>query len=192
LWNAAVRLGFFLVVSNLLSSLHRSIDHEKTLARIDYLTGVQNSRAFYERAGVELARARRYQRPVSIAYFDLDNFKELNDRLGHTTGDEALRVIGATLLGQIRVSDLVGRMGGDEFAIFLPETGEEEACRVGARLHERLTAEIVRNGWSFSISMGVLTCADAPSDMNWLVTEVDGLMYSVKRSGKNNVSYRSV
>jgi diguanylate cyclase (GGDEF)-like protein len=192
LWNAIVRLGFFLVVSNLLSSLHQSIEHEKTLARTDYLTGVQNSRAFYERAGIELARARRYRRPVSIAYIDLDNFKELNDRLGHTVGDEALRLIGATMMQQIRVSDLIGRLGGDEFTILLPETGEEEACKAGARLHERLTAEIVRNGWPISLSMGVLTCTDAPSDINWLITEADRLMYSVKRSGKNAVRYKSM
>jgi len=192
MWNAGVRLGFFLVVSNLLSSLHLSIEHEKMLARTDYLTGVQNSRAFYERAGVELARARRYHRPVSIAYIDLDNFKELNDRFGHSIGDEALLAIGATMLQQIRVSDLIGRLGGDEFALLLPEAGEEEACKAGERLHERLTAEIARHGWSISISMGIMTCADAPSDINWLVMEADRLMYSVKRSGKNAVRYKSM
>jgi diguanylate cyclase (GGDEF)-like protein len=192
LWNAIVRLGFFLVVSNLLSSLHRSIEHEKILARTDFLTGVQNSRAFYERAGIELARARRYHRPVSIAYLDLDNFKELNDRLGHTVGDDALRVIGATMMQQIRVSDLIGRLGGDEFVLLLPESGQEDACKAGARLHEQLTAEIARHGWSISVSMGVITCADAPSDINELITEADRLMYSVKRSGKNAVRYKSI
>ncbi len=190
LWNAGVRLGFFVVVAALLSTLRQAIDRERTLARTDYLTGVKNDRSFYEQADIELRRARRHHRPMSIAYIDVDDFKELNDRFGHNEGDSALRAIGAALLRRLRATDVVGRMGGDEFAILLPEAGKGEAISTGKRLHEFLTSELRGHGWPITLSMGVITCTTIPSDITQLMKEVDALMYEVKRSGKNRVRHR--
>jgi diguanylate cyclase (GGDEF)-like protein len=192
LWNAGVRLGFFAVVAALLSTLHQAIDRERALARTDYLTGVKNNRSFYEQADIELRRARRHRRPISIAYIDLDGFKELNDRFGHNEGDSALRAIGIALLRYLRSTDVVGRMGGDEFAILLPEAGKGEAISTGKRLHELLTTELKGNGWPITLSMGVVTCTTAPSEVTRLMKEVDALMYEVKRSGKNRVQHKTM
>jgi diguanylate cyclase (GGDEF)-like protein len=192
LWNTDVRLGFFVVVAVLLSLLRRAIDHEKALARTDYLTGVKNDRSFYELADIEFRRARRHHRPMTIAYIDVDNFKELNDRLGHNEGDSALRAIGAALLRHLRATDVVGRMGGDEFAILLPESGKGTAVSIGKRLHEHLTAELRDNGWPITLSMGVVTCTTTPSEITQLMKTVDALMYEVKRSGKNRVRHKTI
>jgi diguanylate cyclase (GGDEF)-like protein len=192
LWNAGVRLGFFVVVAALVSVLHQAIDRERLLARTDYLTGVKNDRSFYEQADIELRRARRHNRPMSIAYIDADDFKELNDRFGHHEGDSALRSIGAALLRRLRATDVVGRMGGDEFAVLLPEAGEDEAVKTVKRLHKLLTTELRGKGWPITLSMGVVTCMTIPSDIRELMKEVDALMYEVKRSGKNRVKHKTM
>jgi diguanylate cyclase (GGDEF)-like protein len=192
LWNAGVRLGFFAVVAALLSILRQAIDRERALARIDYLTGVKNDRSFYEQADIELRRARRHRRPMSIAYIDVDDFKELNDRFGHNEGDSALRAIGAALLRLLRATDVVGRMGGDEFAILMPEAGKGEVVKIIKRLHELLMAEFGINEWPITLSMGVITCTTTPPDITELMKEVDALMYEVKRSGKNRVKYKTM
>jgi diguanylate cyclase (GGDEF)-like protein len=192
LWNTGVRLGFFVVVAELLSVLRQAIDREKAHARTDYLTGVKNTRSFYEQAGIELRRAQRHHRPLSIAYIDVDDFKELNDRFGHNEGDRALRAIGAALLRSLRATDVVGRMGGDEFAILLPETGKGEAISLVKRLHELLTTELRSNVWPITLSMGVVTCTTVPSEITQLMKEVDTLMYEVKRSGKNRVKHKTM
>jgi diguanylate cyclase (GGDEF)-like protein len=191
-WNAGVRLGFFVVVVALLSVLRQAIDREKAHARTDYLTGVKNSRSFYEQADIELRRSQRHHQPMSIAYIDVDDFKELNDRFGHNEGDRALRAIGTALLRSLRATDVVGRMGGDEFAILLPDAGEMESVLAGKRLHEFLTAELKSNGWPITLSMGVVTCTTAPSEIAQLMKEVDALMYEVKRSGKNRVKHKTM
>lgn len=192
LWNAGVHLGFFVVVAALLSVLRQAIDRERALARTDYLTGVKNDRSFYEQADIELRRARRHHRPTSVAYIDVDDFKELNDRFGHNEGDSALRAIGASLLRLLRATDIVGRMGGDEFAILLPEAGKGEAIKSVKRLHELLMAELRVNEWPITLSIGVLTCTRTPPDITRLMKEVDALMYEVKRSGKNRIRYKTV
>lgn len=192
LWNTGVRLGFFVVVAALLSTLHQAIDRERALARTDYLTGVKNDRSFYEQADIELRRSRRHHRPMSIAYIDVDDFKALNDRFGHNEGDSALRAIGAALLRRLRATDVVGRMGGDEFAILLPEAGKGKAIKIVKRLHQLLMAELRGHGWPITLSMGVITCTMAPSEITQLMKEVDALMYEVKRSGKNRVKHRTM
>jgi diguanylate cyclase (GGDEF)-like protein len=190
--NTAMRLGFFIVVAVLLSVLHRAIDRESELARTDYLTGVRNARSFYEQAEIELNRAQRYHRPLSIAYFDVDDFKELNDRLGHQAGDSALHAIGIGLVRCLRPSDVIGRVGGDEFAILLPETGAKKATVVAKRLHAFLRRKLRGKGWRLTLSMGVVTCTMAPPKITPLMKKVDALMYEVKRSGKNRVKHQTL
>jgi diguanylate cyclase (GGDEF)-like protein len=111
-------------------------------ARRDPLTGALNHRAFHARLLSECARARRYRRRVALLLFDLDRFKETNDRDGHQEGDRLLRAFAAALAGTARETDAVGRLGGDEFAALLVEAGPETAGSFLTRLHERLPAGV--------------------------------------------------
>jgi diguanylate cyclase (GGDEF)-like protein len=111
-------------------------------ARRDPLTGVLNHRAFHAQLLSEAARARRYKSRLALLLFDLDSFKETNDRDGHQEGDRLLRAFAAALTGTARETDAVGRLGGDEFAALLIEAGPETAGSFLTRLHERLPAEV--------------------------------------------------
>jgi diguanylate cyclase (GGDEF)-like protein len=190
LWETTSRLAFFLVVAFLLAALSSALNRERALARTDYLTGLANARSFFESASQELDRSRRYQRPISVMYIDLDDFKMINDERGHVAGDEVLRLTGQALRRNMRSTDLLGRLGGDEFAILLPETGFEGAGKAADKVREALREELVRQGWSLTISMGVLTCEGAPATVEQLIDQVDSLMYAVKRSGKDGLLQR--
>ena len=190
LWETTSRLVFFLVVAFLLDALSSTLNRERALARTDYLTGLANARSFFESASQELDRSRRYQRPISVMYIDLDDFKMINDERGHVAGDEVLRLTGQALRRNMRSTDLLGRLGGDEFAILLPETGFEGAGKAADKVREALREELVRQGWSLTISMGVLTCEGAPATVEQLIDQVDSLMYAVKRSGKDGLLQR--
>lgn len=122
--------------------LEAALIKEQELARIDPLTHVSNRRAFYELAEIEIVRARRNGCPLSVAYMDVDNFKFVNDDLGHATGDLVLVTIASTLRSELRASDIVARLGGDEFAILLPETDAESAQAVLDKLRARLLATV--------------------------------------------------
>ena len=188
-WNTFVRLGFFLIVTLLLARLKGSLLRERELAHTDHLTGAANSRLFYELAAFELNRARRYHRPFTIAYIDLDNFKAVNDSLGHTTGDTVLQATVKTAKTHLRGSDVVARVGGDEFVLLLPETNQEAAQTIVNKIHESLLAEMKKHAWPITFSVGVLTCLAAPSSIDELIRRSDQLMYSVKLSGRNAVRY---
>jgi len=188
-WNASIRLAFFLVVTVLLARIHEMLLREKALARIDYLTGAHNVRAFHEIAEAECMRASRYPQPFTLAYVDLDGFKLVNDRLGHSEGDRVLRVVAQTLRAGIRRPDTLARLGGDEFALLLPQTDLESAKVFLPRLQEELLAAMRRNEWRVTFSIGALTCPFAPAVLGDVVREADELMYEVKKSGRNAIRY---
>ena len=119
-----------MIFTLLLSSLKRALDRERELSGTDVLTGIRNARSFREVLGAEIERSKRFQRPFTVAYLDLDNFKTVNDCHGHEHGDELLRLVGNTILTGIRKTDTVARLGGDEFALLLPETEYEAAGAV--------------------------------------------------------------
>jgi predicted signal transduction protein with EAL and GGDEF domain len=137
-WNATARLDFFLVLTYSLASLKDALERERELARTDYLTGIANSRSFYESANAELNRIHRYKHPFTFAYLDLDNFKTVNDRFGHGIGDVLLRFVAETIKNSIRITDKISRLAGDEFAILLPETGFDAAQIVISKVQENL------------------------------------------------------
>jgi predicted signal transduction protein with EAL and GGDEF domain len=136
-WNAILRFGFFLITTWLLSALREAYSREQNLARKDFLTQIWNRFAFYELAEIEVARARRYQHPLSLAYIDLDNFKKVNDRFGHSTGDELLKRVVDLITSYIRKTDLFSRLGGDEFALLLPQTPGNTAITLLERIQKR-------------------------------------------------------
>ncbi len=186
-WNAGIRLGFFLVVAVLLAELHRALDREQAVARIDTLTEAANRRQLLERLDEELERSRRHARPLTLAYVDLDHFKEVNDHLGHAAGDEVLRVVARTLRRRLRKTDTVARFGGDEFAVLMPESDEQAAHSAIDAARVELLEQMGRHGWPVTFSIGVVTTQDGRVGNDEFVREADELMYRVKKEGKNRV-----
>jgi diguanylate cyclase (GGDEF)-like protein len=191
-WNGIVRFGTLTLVSSLVSRLHSSVQGERRLARTDPLTGAANARTFYETAVIEAERARRATRPLTLAYFDMDNFKQLNDRLGHAAGDKALLHVVQTIRANLRGADLLARLGGDEFALLLPEQGAEGAVALLNRLQVLLSEEMVRKGWPVTLSIGAITFLRPLWDVDQMIQQVDALMYEAKRKGKGRVEHMVV
>jgi diguanylate cyclase (GGDEF)-like protein len=189
LWNAILRLGFYCVVSWLGTTLKKAYMLNLELARTDYVTGAISPRYFYDLAQIEMRRAQRYRHALTLAYIDLDNFKAVNDRLGHSTGDRVLRAVTAGICRQVRPADTLARLGGDEFALLMPETDAEAAKTVLNRIHSSLVDEMLRNGWMVTFSVGVVTFNEVPKSVDDMVKMADGIMYSVKTAGKNGVNY---
>lgn len=188
-WNSAIRFGFFLTVALLLSALQRALSSEKTLARTDGLTGTFNSRAFGDLLRAEIGRLERYGRPFTLVYFDLDHFKQVNDRLGHSVGDEVLHAIALVATLSLRRTDSIARLGGDEFAILLPETDGPVAQGAVAKLNAALLVAMEGHGWPVTFSIGVVTCLEAPTSSDEIIKHADQVMYRVKNEGKNGIAY---
>src|SRR5580658_5955608 len=170
------------------SRLKSLLAKEQELARIDPLTTVPNRRAFYEALDKERVRSRRYRRPFTIAYVDLDNFKKVNDSLGHAVGDELLVQVALGLRSNLRASDFVGRLGGDEFGVLLPETDAAGAKHALSKLRLRLLEEMKAHSWHVTFSIGAATFLDPPDSLDVIIRMADETMYAIKAHGKDDVS----
>ena len=187
--NMMVRLTFFLLGAFMLAGVRDVISREAKLARMDFLTGVANTRSFYEAMRREIGLIERYSQPFSVAYVDLDKFKALNDRLGHSAGDDMLLRVAQTLQSAVRKSDVVARLGGDEFAVLFLKTDREEAQRAVEKIQVLLSQAMHDSHWPMSVSIGVLICTAPPQDVDAVIRQADSLMYTVKRDGGNDVRY---
>jgi len=188
-WNSILLLGVFLLFAHLISMLRSHLKIEGRLATTDTLTGALNNRGFYDVAKVELDRARRYRHPFTVAYIDLDNFKEINDTFGHSIGDAVLRTVSKTISTNIRTADILARLGGDEFALLLPETGAEEAQALLPRLHQLVTEELAKGSWALSVSMGATIFMSYPLRVDDLIHMADQAMYKGKRDNKAAIQF---
>lgn len=164
---------------------------ERELALTDPLTGLGNRRFFQEIAQIELSRSRRYQRPLSLAYVDVDRFKQVNDTQGHDAGDALLQLIARETLAALRTSDVVARVGGDEFAMLLPETPPEGAEIALDKLRERLVAASRTSGCDVGFSIGVVGCAGGESSFDELLKAADAVMYAAKRERRVALKQRA-
>jgi diguanylate cyclase (GGDEF)-like protein len=189
LWNTGIRLGFFAVVTILISALRQSLDHERNLSRTDRLTGAANTRCFMELIQSEINRYERYQHPFTVVYFDLDNFKAVNDRFGHVVGDNTLHAIVAEIQKKLRKTDTVSRLGGDEFGLLLPETGQEAAQVVVKKIRASILSAMQLRKLPVTVSLGVVTCQGVPSSAENLIKMADDLMYSIKKHGKDGIGF---
>jgi diguanylate cyclase (GGDEF)-like protein len=189
LWiaNSAMLAASVLIVGILIASLRAALVRERSLSRQDPLTSLMNTRAFYEEAARMLALSRRKGRPVTIAYIDLDNFKDINDTLGHQAGDELLRQVGKLLRASLRPSDLTTRLGGDEFAVLLSETGAEEAKATLERLHSLLAHRFAPTASGVTSSIGAVTYLRVPDSVETMVHQADIRMYAAKNQGRNRI-----
>jgi len=189
LWNGASRLGFFVIVTFLISRLKKELDRERELSRTDHLTGVGNSRGFYDMAAVEILRAERHRHPFSICYIDLDNFKVINDQHGHSVGNAVLRTVAVTLGENLRKIDLVARLGGDEFVVLFPETDPDSARPAVEKIQRLLLNAMEHHRWPVSFSVGVVTYISPPRSVDEMIRRADHTMYEVKNAGKNAVRF---
>ncbi len=160
-------------------------------AHIDYLTNVSNRRYFMEQAELELNRAIRYGNPLSIFMMDIDFFKLVNDSHGHNAGDTVLKKLADVCRQTLRDVDIIGRLGGEEFAILLPATGQEEAVEAAERLRASLANAKVpqENGQllQFTVSIGVSSLTSQIDNFDVLLNLADNALYEAKKSGRNKV-----
>jgi diguanylate cyclase (GGDEF)-like protein len=185
LWNSIIRLGFFLLPAILLKSL----EQERIHARTDFLTDAINNRYFNDLLEREIERSLRYKHPFTVAFIDLDNFKVINDTFGHTFGDSMLRNIAECMKIYLRKTDVVARVGGDEFALLLPETDPDEAKIAISNLLTKIADEMNAKKWPVTFSVGVLTLTAPTLSADKILQQVDKLMYIVKNNGKNNIKF---
>jgi diguanylate cyclase (GGDEF)-like protein len=188
-WNTCVRLGFFIIVASLLDRLQSALEVQSSLAQIDGLTGLMNSRAFKQRCESMLELASRNGRPLALGYIDLDGFKGINDSLGHPVGDQVLAAVAAALAKRLRGSDLGARLGGDEFSVLLPDTELAGAEVFFSWLHESLIDLASLNHWPIGFSVGVAVFHKSAADFEEAIHCADALMYKVKNSGKNRIIF---
>lgn len=186
-WNASARLGIFLIVSLLLPALRSELERQQTLARTDAATGVVNRRGFFQRLEEELLRARRYGQPFSVAFVDLDDFKRVNDRLGHLEGDRLLQLVAGILSDSFRSTDTVARLGGDEFAVLMPETQTESARQAAEKLLQACHAGFREETTRLTLSAGVVTFLTPPPSISHALRAADRMMYEAKEAGKNTI-----
>jgi len=162
------------------------------LTFIDELTQVYNYRYLDKRMAEELRVAKRFNAPMSVVYIDVDNFKRVNDEYGHQLGNRVLREMGGILSVGARGTDLIGRMGGDEFLLILPNTDRDETQIVSERVRERVEAHVFEVGDGRKIdylrlSMGVATYPLDAQDKDTLIACADQAMYRAKQTGGNRV-----
>jgi diguanylate cyclase (GGDEF)-like protein len=182
-WLSTVGLvaGSALVVHLLSERIGRLVAQLQLAARTDGLTGLPNRRAFLEHFEREVARANRTLRPFALLLADIDRFKELNDRDGHVAGDAALSELGRLLPAQLRRNDIPARVGGDEFAVLLPELGAEEARDLGSRLARAVSERMSAAGAPLSLSFGVAAFGSDGHTLDDLTRAADRGLYAAKR-----------
>lgn len=188
-WNTMIRFGFYATVTILLAELRHALEEERVLANTDPLTGALNRRSFNEIAEKKMISAEINGRPYTLVYMDLDNFKAINDILGHATGDLVLKTVADMARKHIRNTDFLARLGGDEFGILLTDTDQEHAEGIVQRLQLALLEKMDLQDWTITFSVGVLTVLSMPESVDKLVSLAEALMYDVKRKGKNAIEY---
>lgn len=189
-WNAGVRLGFFIIISSLLSSLRHALNEQRALAQHDGLTKLLNARTFQQRCEEMLKLSARHGHPLVLGYLDLDGFKGINDRLGHSVGDQVLKSVANIISSRLRSTDYAGRMGGDEFALLLPETNLVGAQIFFNQLHENLLELASTYQWQLGFSFGVAVFNLPTITTDEAIAHADALMYQVKQSGKNAIRFQ--
>jgi diguanylate cyclase (GGDEF)-like protein/PAS domain S-box-containing protein len=184
-----VRVGAVVVFQDI-SERQALASQLRLLATTDSLTGVHNRRHFLQQLEQELARYQRYGEPAALLMLDLDHFKHVNDEFGHAAGDAVLKAFTACALHILRRSDHLGRLGGEEFAILLPDTHAEGARELAERLRQTIletpvdtAAGVVR----YSVSIGVALFASGDSNADAILARADHALYRAKHGGRNRV-----
>ncbi len=171
-----------------LSNLHQQADQMAKLAHTDPLTGLSNRRHLFEQLENEFARAQRYRRPFCLLYIDMDGFKAINDQFGHLFGDEILRGSARSMQAVLRATDLIARIGGDEFAVLLPETNLVGAEHVAEKLRKALAAygsQLSPSLPSLTLSVGVGQIGEEDDAIEDILARADKAQYLAKAAGRS-------
>ncbi len=182
----AAALGDHVAVAIQNASLY---EQTKALAMTDSLTGVASRRSFFVQAERALEQAKRYDQFISVIMVDLDHFKLINDQYGHARGDEAIRLAAEASEAVLRRSDIIGRYGGEEFSVVLPDTDEAAAKTIAERVRSQVGAIVVPGTTkALSVSVGVVSCLpNAEDTVDSILDTADRAMYEAKRLGRNRV-----
>jgi diguanylate cyclase (GGDEF)-like protein len=167
----------------------------KTAAMIDSLTGIANRRAFLHDASELTRRQLSDPKPVAVLLMDLDHFKSINDRFGHAIGDRVLQVFAQTATANVRPTDLIGRLGGEEFAAILYDSGKENALLMAERMRTAFAAaavEVDGRPVTATVSIGMVVSEDGPLDIPPLLAQADQALYCAKERGRNRVEIASL
>jgi diguanylate cyclase (GGDEF)-like protein len=190
IWEMFADAAVFFSGTFLIGQLKKMFNMMTDRAHTDYLTQANNRGYFYEISNIELSNSYRYKHPISLAFIDLDNFKEVNDTQGHEVGDKLLVTVAATLKSGLRRGDLLGRLGGDEFAVMLHQADQEQAKVVVERMRENLLKSIQPFKSNVSFSIGVVTYeSNKHINIDELVADADKAMYSVKQTTKDAIRF---
>ena len=187
IWNGVVRLAVFCIVLYLMWQVRTLMSGIEERALVDELTGLANLRAFREKGTAEIERSRRFRHQLSLAYLDIDNFKSVNDRDGHATGDRVLITLAGVARATVRAVDTIARVGGDEFVVLMPETSAAAALPLAERLRAALSRAAVVGGVPVTCSIGLATFERAPTSVEEVLGAADRLMYEAKAAGGDTV-----
>ncbi len=176
------------------SAIHNAQLHDKIqhLAVTDPLTGVFNRRGFFQNGQREWERSHRYRRSLSIIYMDIDEFKSINDAFGHSAGDQVLQTVVERSCRHLRQVDLMGRLGGDEFGILLPETDLPHAGSIAERIRLEVTQapiQVKRKKLAITTTLGVTEAKPDISNLESLLARADQALYTAKQNGRNQVAW---
>ena len=190
--NEFFRLMMFVFIAHICASMREMTEQQKKSARTDSLTGIPNRLSFLEYAGLEINKSRRNNRPISMIFLDVDNFKIVNDTWGHHEGDLLLINMAATLSHTIRTTDFAARLGGDEFGVLLWRSRASDALQVAEKIKEQLLKLAERKRWPVTFSLGLVTYESVPDNVQSMVTAADRMMYLAKEGGKNALKHRII
>lgn len=188
--NERGKLAYFAAIERDLTEHKMLQSRLEILASTDALTGLPNRQAIISKAETEFASARRYNRPLSIVMVDVDHFKSINDQHGHATGDQVLRDVATICQDVLRGSDVIGRIGGEEFVLLLPEAEQKSAEHIAERMRARLagTKILLQNlELNVTASFGVATIGKKDITMQDVLDRADEAMYHAKHGGRNQV-----
>lgn len=183
------------IVGSLVRTTTSRVSKLQSLAATDALTGLINRRQFNHQLDAEIARAKRHRNTLSLALFDIDDFKKINDFYGHPTGDRILKELGQLIINNVRESDIPARYGGEEFALILPETGQIDAYELLERLRAMIEHTVFclpDNPMTATISVGVAQLDPEHAKAYELIEKADAALYEAKKQGKNQVVYGTI
>lgn len=182
-WNGLSWLAVYIFFVYIISEIRNLYARERHRSHTDLLTGIPNRRSFLKRMEIEKSRARRYDHPLTLAYIDVDHFKEVNDRFGHIAGDRLLGIVAQLMRDTVRREDAIARLGGDEFAVLLLETNSASAAAALEQLRSALNAAMEQHKWPVTVSIGVVTFQPPPDSVQQMINAADRAMYAAKQTG---------
>ena len=190
-FNAIIKSIFIFLQYILIVFLKKKYQEVESLSFVDELTGLRNRRGFNIFADYELNSIKRRKESISLLFIDIDNFKKINDTMGHGEGDKVLKEVGNVFRNILRKGDIAARFGGDEFCILLSNVDKNGTQIISERIIRRFHDSCIEAKWPTTLSIGILN-TDKESNLEDLIKKGDELMYRAKMNGKNGIEYEEI